>query len=223
MSTEARSFVPTPNGPPPPNSDLNHTWILHVRRRDTSQQEEHQSKAPTANAMQSYSHKGPSLPKVRTPGRIAIAHGAHLSPRRPYCPSRIGSIDATKMSSSDKTLLDDNRPFKERFSLDERKKMTEKQARKHPDRIPVIVEKGAKSQLADFESKKLLFPTTATVAKMTVHIREKIKLREDESIFLFVGNSIPPQTQTIGELRDQFVDEDGFLYVTYQEESVYGC
>ncbi|KAK0412956.1 hypothetical protein QR680_006507 [Steinernema hermaphroditum] len=129
-------------------------------------------------------------------------------------------------SSGEAELIDtkpvDRRSFKERYSLQRRKAMAAKYTEKSPDLVPVICEKASHSCLEGTINSKYTIAADITVAKFLMVIRQKLNVRSDESIFLFVDNSLPPATLTIGQLHGKYVDEDGFLYLTYQGESVYG-
>uniref|UniRef100_A0A0K0FG30 Gamma-aminobutyric acid receptor-associated protein n=1 Tax=Strongyloides venezuelensis TaxID=75913 RepID=A0A0K0FG30_STRVS len=97
----------------------------------------------------------------------------------------------------------DENPFERRLA--EGKKIRNK----YPDRIPVIVEKHPTSRLKDLDKKKYLVPSDLT-------------LRPEESLFFFVNNVIPQTMTTMGQLYRDHFEEDLFLYIAYNDESVYG-
>ncbi len=53
-------------------------------------------------------------------------------------------------------------------------------------------------------------------------IRNRIKLPPEKAIFLLMENTIPSSSSIIGNLYLQFKDSDGFLYITYSGENVFG-
>jgi GABA(A) receptor-associated protein len=61
-----------------------------------------------------------------------------------------------------------------------------------------------------------------TMAQFTFIIRKRIKMHPDKAIFMFVKDTVHPSHTSIAELYRRFKDEDGFLYMTYSEESVFG-
>ena len=112
--------------------------------------------------------------------------------------------------------------FQSLHSFEKRKSEGIRIRAKYPDRIPVIVERSANSQLAEVDKKKYLLPQDLTVGQFLYVIRKRIKLPPDQAIFLFVNNTLPAPTATISQIYQQFVDPDQFLYFTYQGESVFG-
>ena len=97
---------------------------------------------------------------------------------------------------------------------EKRKEVAEKIRSKYPDRIPVIVQKAPKSNIADIDKKKLvaflfsfpgitnfftsnrfLVPASIEVAKFTAEIRKHIKLTSEQGIYLFVKDEKMPQAK----------------------------
>jgi len=95
---------------------------------------------------------------------------------------------------------------------------------KHPDRIPVIVDKrSSDSSIPDIDKKKFLVPADLTIGQFMYVIRKRIKLAPEQAIFLFVsGGTLPPSVATLQSVYDQHHDEDGFLYMTYSGENFFG-
>lgn len=91
------------------------------------------------------------------------------------------------------------------------------------DRIPVIVEKAAGSDIPDIDKKKYLVPTDLTVGQFVHVIRKRIKLTPEKAIFIFVNNVLPPTAALMSTIYEEQKDEDGFLYITYNGESVFGA
>ena len=76
---------------------------------------------------------------------------------------------------------------KEEHPLDVRKASSASIRAKHPDRIPVIVEKRQRDVAADID-KKFLVPSDLTVGQFVYVIRKRIKLAPEQAIFLFVSS-----------------------------------
>ena len=53
-------------------------------------------------------------------------------------------------------------------------------------------------------------------------VRKRLRLAPEKAIFLFVGNSIAPSTSSINDIYNYNQDADGFLYITYGLENVFG-
>lgn len=114
--------------------------------------------------------------------------------------------------------------FKSTFEFERRKKEAENVLTKYPTRIPIICER-AKYAGADcpfIDKKKYLVPMQLTVGQFILVIRKRLKMRENQSLFLFVNNTIPSTTHLIGELYSRHRDLDRFLYITYSFENVFG-
>ena len=136
---------------------------------------------------------------------------------------------------------------KEEHPLDVRKASSASIRAKHPDRIPVIVEKRQRdASLPEIDKKKFLVPSDLTVGQFVYVIRKRIKLAPEQAIFLFVSaGTLPPTVAPLQTVRrctaappprapahtarrarsqvyDQHKDEDGFLYMTYSGENTFG-
>ena len=88
----------------------------------------------------------------------------------------------------------------------------------------MIVDKRASdTSLPDIDKKKFLVPSDLTVGQFMYVIRKRIHLSAEQAIFLFVaGGTLPPSVSTLQAVYDQHHDEDGFLYMTYSGENVFG-
>lgn len=112
--------------------------------------------------------------------------------------------------------------FQREYSLERRKSESERVLQKYTDRIPVIVEKAKGSMITDIDNRKFLVPKDLTIGQFIWVIRKRIRLAPEQAIFIFVDNTLPPQTETIAHVYEKHVDPDGFLYVIYSGESVFG-
>ncbi|KAK0412953.1 hypothetical protein QR680_006504 [Steinernema hermaphroditum] len=132
--------------------------------------------------------------------------------------------DASSAMSTTTHLDQDSRTFKERCTIDQRKALSEKHRHKNPDHVLIICEKSSSSTLPPISKSRFSVASSCTLGQFVSVVREKLVFQEDESIFLYIADSvIVPYAATVGELYEKYADEDGFLYVKYQEESVYGC
>ena len=95
--------------------------------------------------------------------------------------------------------------------------------RKYPDKVPVICEKNFRQVgLPDIDKKKYLVPLNITVGQFIYIIRQRLHLRPEEALFLFVNGVIPSSNKFIGEIYDHYKDADGFLYIVYAKENTFG-
>ena len=114
--------------------------------------------------------------------------------------------------------------FKKSHSLEERKEESKKIMAKYDDRIPIVIFKDEKCKnLQDINKNKFLAPTDLTLAQFLCVIRKRIELDEAQALFIFVDDStLAVSSQTIGTLYQNHKDEDGFLYMIYCSENVFG-
>ena len=113
-------------------------------------------------------------------------------------------------------------PFKHLKSLEERKIESKKIREKYPDRIPVIVEKNENSDIKEIDKNKYLVPSDLSFSQFVYIIRKRIQLHKSQSLFLFVNNKLVPSNKSVTEIYDSDKDEDGFLYVIYNNENTFG-
>ncbi|XP_008345819.2 autophagy-related protein 8C-like [Malus domestica] len=112
--------------------------------------------------------------------------------------------------------------FKLEHTLERRQAEASRIREKYPDRIPVIVEKAARSDIPDIDKKKYLVPADLNVGQFVYVVRKRIKLGAEKAIFIFVNNTLPPNAALMSTIYDENKDEDGFLYLTFSGENVFG-
>ncbi|POY72748.1 hypothetical protein BMF94_4155 [Rhodotorula taiwanensis] len=112
--------------------------------------------------------------------------------------------------------------FKDEHVFEKRKAEAERIRAKYSDRIPVICEKAEKSDIATIDKKKYLVPADLTVGQFVYVIRKRIKLSPEKAIFIFVDEVLPPTGALMSSIYEEHKDEDGFLYVVYSGENVFG-
>jgi len=100
----------------------------------------------------------------------------------------------------------------------ESKRMREK----YPERYPIIVTKGNGSSLPNIDKHKFLVPNDLTMGQFVTVIRKRIKLQNNETIFIFINNVLPPLTAPLSIIYEEHKKDDGFLYITYNGESTFG-
>jgi GABA(A) receptor-associated protein len=113
--------------------------------------------------------------------------------------------------------------FKREFSFQVRIEESSRVLAKYPDRRPIICEKAIhQNDLPDIDKKKYLVPYDLTIGQFIYVIRKRMNLRPEEGIFLFINNQIVSGTSIIGHIYEGSKDPDGFLYVKYTKENVFG-
>lgn len=112
--------------------------------------------------------------------------------------------------------------FKAEHPLEKRQAEAVRIREKFPDRIPVIVEKAERTDIPDIDKKKYLVPADLTVGQFVYVIRKRVNLSPEKAIFVFVKNTLPPTAALMSTIYEENKDEDGFLYLTYSGENVFG-
>ena len=114
-------------------------------------------------------------------------------------------------------------PFKQKHSLEKRKEESAKIMEKYTDKYPIIVLKDKSSKLPSINKQKFLVTENLTLGQFLHILRNKIELNEKETLYLFISETIlANNSDTIGSLYNSHKDEDGFLYITYCSENVFG-
>jgi GABA(A) receptor-associated protein len=105
----------------------------------------------------------------------------------------------------------------------ERVKKSQLILEKYPDRVPLII-KPSENDRDSFpiDKTKYITPRDLTLAQLQQIIRKRIRFPPEKAMFMFIHNKIFPITSMIGTIYDTHKDSDGFLYITYCQESTFG-
>jgi GABA(A) receptor-associated protein len=113
--------------------------------------------------------------------------------------------------------------FKKNHSFTKRKEESTRIKEKYDNRVPVIVEKDQKSDLKDMDKSKFLAPHDLTLGQFLYVIRKRINIDSSAALYIFVNDNVLVNTSaTIINIYEKYKDEDGFLYITYCSENVFG-
>ncbi|CAG7725359.1 unnamed protein product [Allacma fusca] len=114
--------------------------------------------------------------------------------------------------------------FKERRTFGQRVREVDNVKRDHPNKIPVIIERYAhENQLPPLDRSKFLIPEHVTVGEVIKILKRRLQLNMYQSIFLLVnGQNQPATTTTFAEIYRTEADPDGFLYIVYAAQEVFG-
>jgi len=99
---------------------------------------------------------------------------------------------------------------------------TTKIRKKYPERVPIYVKKAIGCEFIDIDKNKFLVPIDLTLGTFITVIRKRIKLAPEKALFIFINNVLPPLTSLMINIYDEMKDNDGFLYIYYNGESVFG-
>ncbi|XP_028647011.1 microtubule-associated proteins 1A/1B light chain 3C [Erpetoichthys calabaricus] len=116
------------------------------------------------------------------------------------------------------------KPFKQRKSLATRMEEVAGIRAKFPTKIPVIVERYPKEKyLPLLDKTKFLVPQELTMTQFITIIRNRMSLMPSQAFYLLVNNtSLASMSQIMTEVYRDHKDEDGFLYMTYASQEMFG-
>ena len=113
-------------------------------------------------------------------------------------------------------------PFKLRTTLEKRKQLSDQILSRHPTRVPLIVEPYRKQRVL-FNRVKYLAPRDIPVCAFISELRKHCQIEPSKALFFYFGHGkLQPMIRTLHEVYNELSEDDGFLYVTYAEESCFG-
>ncbi|KAK1170547.1 microtubule-associated proteins 1A/1B light chain 3C-like [Acipenser oxyrinchus oxyrinchus] len=117
-----------------------------------------------------------------------------------------------------------SKPFKQRKSLATRMEEVAGIRTKFPTKIPVIVERYQREQyLPPLDKTKFLVPQELSMTQFITIIRNRMCLLPSQAFYLLVNNkSLASMSLTLAEVYKDHKDEDGFLYMTYASQEMFG-
>ena len=118
-----------------------------------------------------------------------------------------------------------DKKFIEQYSFFERITESERITQRYIDRIPVICEKNRHDMgCPDIDKHKYLVPHNITIGQFMYVIRKRIRLPASSALFFFVGDNavVLPVSLEMEEVYSRFKNKDGFLYILYSRENVFG-
>jgi GABA(A) receptor-associated protein len=112
--------------------------------------------------------------------------------------------------------------YKQKVTFSQRLNESTKIKSKFPGRIPVIIERGARSSIPEIDKNKFLVPSDLTIGQFIFIIRKRLTLSPETALFVYINNNLPTTSSLMRELYSKHQDQDGFLYVQYTGENTFG-
>ncbi|XP_025837506.1 microtubule-associated proteins 1A/1B light chain 3C-like [Agrilus planipennis] len=94
-----------------------------------------------------------------------------------------------------------------------------------PTKIPVIVQRFSKeTNLPQLDKSKFLVPQEITMSQFLTIIRNRMHISSSQALYLLINNrSMVSLSLTLAEVYTEHSGPDGFLYVTYASQEMFGC
>ena len=117
-----------------------------------------------------------------------------------------------------------NFEFKQKNTLEKRKEQFDKIKKEYPEKIPIIIERANNCSINKIIKTKYILSKSLTMAEFIKIIRTKLEIEPERALFFLAnGKHTVSSNDSLGQIYDVQKDkEDGFLYMTYSEEMVYG-
>lgn len=113
--------------------------------------------------------------------------------------------------------------FRDSFSFKNRIIESSKVLQQYPNCVPVICENFLdNNDNLKIDKNKYLVPNNFTIGNFLLVIKKRFKINKYEALFIMIDNKIPPLTLSFKELYYSHKDTDGFLYMTFTKENVFG-
>jgi len=114
--------------------------------------------------------------------------------------------------------------FDRNVPFEKRKEEVEKQMKKYPGKIPIVIQQSKSSKLVLPETfkYKFLVPIEQTFGSFLFEVRKRLLLKPEQALFIFIDKSLPPSNSSMEELYKKYKDTDGFLKFFFCEENVFG-
>lgn len=124
-----------------------------------------------------------------------------------------------------KLASDQQKPFKQRKPFETRRLEVENIRRKFPTKVPVVVERYSReANLPIMDKTKFLVPQELTIMNFAIIIKNRLGIPSNRAFYFVVNNqSMASTSKTVAEIYREHKEEDGFLYMTYASQEMFGC
>jgi len=124
--------------------------------------------------------------------------------------------------------MDKHIPYKKQKTFEERQEEAAAVLSRHPDKLAVVLERVRGEKMLP-----VLDPCVFTIgrgtkfAELMMRIRKRLQLNNRQTFYLIVNPEgskplMPANTDEVDEYHNQYKEKDGFLYIAYGSQEVYG-
>lgn len=107
------------------------------------------------------------------------------------------------------------------MNIEEKQKYALRLLKKYPNNIPIILKKSGKDT-PDIDKYKFIVPKEMQVSQFIYTIRNRIKLREDQAIYIFFRGELVNSGSSMYEVYENHKSDDDILYGFYSLENTFG-
>ena len=113
--------------------------------------------------------------------------------------------------------------FKKEKTLEKRQLECDNVLKRHPNKIPIIVEKAPRSKINSIDKTKYLVEPGLSLPQFQATIKKKLQIDDKEGIFFLInGKNTLSGSDTLGTIYEKYKSRDGFLYIAYASEEIWG-
>lgn len=115
--------------------------------------------------------------------------------------------------------------FREKYSFAMRLAESKRIREKFPTHIPIVMEptsSAVKDAELILDKPKYLISRDLCMHSLMFFIRKRMRLPPEKALFMFCGGTMLPASTLMSEVYKKYQDADGFVYITYSGESVFG-
>jgi len=110
--------------------------------------------------------------------------------------------------------------FKNKISLEDRKRQSNSIMEKYPNRLPIIC--NVSKKLPNLDKHKYLIPCELKSTTFFYVIRRRLKLKEGVAMYFFVNGKSLIANAYMSDIYNKYKDDDGFLYIYVCAENTFG-
>jgi hypothetical protein len=114
--------------------------------------------------------------------------------------------------------------YEQTTSLEARINKSSTILKKYTNMVPILLEKNKSDKIlkGNIQKSKYIIHRDTTIAQVLVILRERLGIQSSQAIYISCSNNIIPGSFSLGELYDKYKKNDGFLYLEYCSENVFG-